>query len=284
MLIAPAAWRLACAGRPAAAICSVEQRHAERHQPSRESRAAAPRRRRVIAVDPGLVQQRPRLPGEEGAEQRALSMSTTNSRTRLARGGRRLATRLDADVAALRLHPRAAQERDADQQEHRRLVLPVGRPCRNSATHAVGQHQHAATSATMAITTDALSAIARSRAPASRRRRRFDCAAHPASKPWLTRPASRQLQQLGAARRLARRSPSTRCRGRSPATCDRRLVEVVDLGAGLRVDLGDRRVVGLGAARARTSPCSAPTAMIAVLLLLRQLVEDLPWTSAAART
>ena len=50
--------------------------------------------------------------------------------------------RLDADVAALRLHPGAGEEDRADDAEHGDLVLPVGAGLEQVAReHAVGEHE-----------------------------------------------------------------------------------------------------------------------------------------------
>src|SRR5215472_1374375 len=48
-----------------------EQRHPHRHQRVRDPERRSPRRRRRLLVDPRFVQERPRLPREEGAEREA---------------------------------------------------------------------------------------------------------------------------------------------------------------------------------------------------------------------
>ena len=124
-------------------ICSRICRHnsvmpdAIRHVGDRKRRR--PHRVRHLAVDPGLMRQRPGFPGEEGAEQEARDIDqpqpdAVGERRQQADEG------LDADMAALALHIGRGHEGGADQQKHRRLVLPViGAVEQGAAEHAVAE-------------------------------------------------------------------------------------------------------------------------------------------------
>ena len=118
-----------------------EQRHAGRHQAVGNRERRRERRRRRHPVDPGLVEQRPRLPREERAERERHHVDGDDADAVDARG-QDARDRLDADVPALRLHPGAREEHGADDAEHGDLVLPVGRGLEQVAReHAVGEHE-----------------------------------------------------------------------------------------------------------------------------------------------
>ena len=108
--------------------CRLSKRHADRHQAVRESISGGAHDDDVVMlVDPRLVEQRPRLPREERAEERATGCRRRSCRHAIHRRRQDARQRLDADMAAIRLHVGAAHERRADEQEHRDLVLPVRR-------------------------------------------------------------------------------------------------------------------------------------------------------------
>ena len=112
-----------------------EQRHADRHQRIGNPERRRPGRASGKLVDPGLVQQRPGFPGEEGAEREARDVDDDLRGCDSTRGGRSADDRLDADMAALRLHAARRQEDRADEQEDRRSrPASRSRSSRNSAT------------------------------------------------------------------------------------------------------------------------------------------------------
>ena len=120
-------------------ICTHSSVMPSRHQHIGDRQRRRPHRVRHLAVDPGFMRQRPGFPGEEGAEQQAGDIDQPEPD---AVGERRQQPDkgLDADMAALALHIGRGHEGGADQQEHRRLVLPVIRAVeQGAAEHAVAQ-------------------------------------------------------------------------------------------------------------------------------------------------
>ena len=117
----------------------AQQRHADRHQAVGDRQRRRPHRVRDLAVDPGFMRERPGFPGEERAEQQARDIDQPQPD---AVGHRRQQPDegLDADMAALSLHIGRRHEGRADQQKHRRLVLPViGAVEQRAAEHAVAE-------------------------------------------------------------------------------------------------------------------------------------------------
>ena len=219
----------------------LQRRAASCRAPSgrRESTAAAPTTTSGLLVDPGLVEQRPRLPREE-ARRTASAQHVDAAAAR---------TRFDARAAAAPRAPRCRCGRACDctkapqrkvaptrqntaasscqsvealqevARQHARRSAPAtrraARPCRTTMRDAVDARDGSASGAR-----SSRRAVRRGGAPA-----RLGAAA---SERRVGRPASaprrssqqllRRLQQLRAVLVLARRSPSTRCRARSPAT------------------------------------------------------------------
>ena len=117
----------------------AQQRHAGRHQAVGDRQRRRPHRVRDLAVDPGFMRQRPGFPGEERAEQQARDIDQPQPDA-VDRRRQQPDERLDADMAALSLHIGRGHEGRADQQKHRRLVLPViGAVKQRAAEHAVAQ-------------------------------------------------------------------------------------------------------------------------------------------------
>ena len=91
-------------------------------------------------LDPRLVKQRLGPPGEETAKQQAQQVYQRQSQA-IERTGQKARDRLEADMAALRLHKGTAQEGGYHQAKHGRLVLPVGGGLHDIARdHAIGEH------------------------------------------------------------------------------------------------------------------------------------------------
>jgi hypothetical protein len=117
----------------------AEQGHADRHEHVGNPQRRPEGRIRPVAIDPGFAQHRPGFPAEEGAEQKADGI---RERQAHAVDPRREQGRqhLDGDMPASRLYERSRQEGRAHQQEHRGLVLPVGRDLEEVASdRAIGQ-------------------------------------------------------------------------------------------------------------------------------------------------
>ena len=173
--------------------CRVKQRHAGRHQAVGNRQRRRPRRRASSSCRPRLRGTASTISRRRTRRTASVRMSTTIMRAPVDDRRQDARQRLDADVAAIRLDVGAAQEHRADDAEHRRLVLPVGRGLEQIAREdAVGQTPTPRAPARACRPQDHIARLIPAMRPRQRAHHRPGATGRAAtwlgtSRPWLTR-------------------------------------------------------------------------------------------------
>ena len=202
-----------------------ERRHADRHEQVRNPQLRRPRAVGHPAVAPRLVEEVPRIGGDEPAEDERQHVADEVAHPVHARR-QQVLEHLDRHVAALQLRVRGAHERRDDQEDHAHLDLPIRRPLEDVANHDLEHDDEAARDDhdPRQVAGDRVEPFEAAH-HAQPRARRGGRLRHPAG---VRRDAVRPVATLtsppapcrAAAGRSSRwpRSPCTRCPSRSPAT------------------------------------------------------------------
>ena len=263
-------------------------------QPIGDPQRRRPGRRGGLPVDPRLVEQRPRSSRRRRRRTQATASRPAPAGPRSARGGSRWRERLDRRRGRAAPAPRR-RTGTSRRPAGTRAARPASRSGsgRSSAPTTLEVSTHAgrrpSASADEHRRSRALTASSARLRQAERRRageRRLPRIAPAAASIRVRAHSHRfgQLQQRRAGRVAVGVVLPRGARGDRLPLVERRLVDVADLGAGLRVDLRRASSSSALAASSANFSSSARPPSIDLLLRLRQLVDRSPSTSSAART